>query len=249
MSVQAKQLRRQFSDKVIYPLGVAILAAHEAKAPFSDEEVDRATVLALMGDAAAARVKAGERIVSPAVTDYLEGPAAADGAEAFRIEDVELVLDFVQLRDVVETTLGHAADQLTEVVSAFNVDVLLLSGRPARLPAVRDMLRERMPVRPDRVVPLGEYRAHRWFPFRSADNVRIADPKTCTAVGGMLCVMSDGQIENFTLLAEKLTMRSTARFIGQIEGSGQIRDEELLFAGVDLDRRAGDDANEAELTV
>jgi len=247
MSVQDQQRRRHFSDRLLYSIAVAILGQHEAQPPYTDDEVKSLTFLQLLGETAKVRVAAGERAVAQEVLDYLERPLRQAGAKDFRFEDVPLPLDFRLLRGIVDRTLGDVARQLAEVVAAFDVDVLLLSGRPTRLPAMTEMFRECFPVSPDLVVPLGEYRAHEWFPFRDDDNVRIADPKTCTAVGALLCVMSDGQIENFTLLAEKLSMRSTARFIGQIEQNGQIRKTDVYFHNVDLDTARAGEADQKDI--
>ena len=190
---------------------------------------------------------ADERPVSSTLLAYLEDQAEASGAVDFRTEDVEVPLDFAQLRKIAENVLGEIANQLTEVVSAFDVDMVLLSGRPTRLPAVADMFVARMPSAPDRMLALSDYRTDTWFPFRTGDNQRIADPKTCTSVGGMLCVLAERQIENFTLYTNRLSMRSTARFIGPIEIDGQLKSENVLFNDVDLDAQPGDDNEEAEL--
>uniref|UniRef100_UPI0013CF725F virulence factor SrfB n=1 Tax=Acinetobacter baumannii TaxID=470 RepID=UPI0013CF725F len=78
-------------------------------------------------------------------------------------------------------------------------DVVLLSGRPSRLAAVVDLFVDKLAVSPDKVIPLHLYHAGNWYPFRDRDNRRIGDPKTTTAVGGMLCALAEGQLTNFTL--------------------------------------------------
>jgi hypothetical protein len=128
-----------------------------------------------------------------------------------------------------------------EAVWSLDCDLLLLAGRPSRLPAVRDILREQLAVTPDRVVAMDDYRIGTWYPFRSRDNVHISDPKTTAAVGCMLCALADperpdgSRIGNFTLMTRRLQMRSTARFIGEMARNGQIWDDKLLFADLDLD--------------
>ena len=66
---------------------------------------------------------------------------------------------------------------------------------------------------------------------------RIDDPKTSAVVGGMLCALAEGQIEGFLLRSSRFTLRSTARFIGEMEISGQIMNERLLYADIDLENR------------
>lgn len=247
MPVQDKQLRRQFALKVFQVAGVAILGEHEAKGRFADADVDTRTIAQLLGPEAEARIASEGRAVSETLLAYLEDQARANGAEGFRLEDTEIRLDFAQLRQIAENVMGEIADQLSEVVAAFDVDMVLLSGRPTRLPAVADMFIARLSAAPERILALCDYRTDTWFPFRTGDNQRIADPKTCTAVGGMLCVLAERQIENFTLYTNRLSMRSTARFIGPIEIGGQLKDENVLFSDVDLDAQPGSDNEEAEL--
>lgn len=247
MPVQDKQLRRQFALKVFQTAGVAILAEHEAKGRFADADVDVRTLLQLLGPNAEARMATDGRALSGPLLAYLDDPAMADGVEGFRLEDVEIRLDFSQLRQIAENVMGDIADQLSEVVAAFDVDMVLLSGRPTRLPAIADMFTARMPSAPERILALSDYRTDTWFPFRTGDNQRIADPKTCTAVGGMLCVLAERQMENFTLYTNRLSMRSTARFIGPIEIGGELKNERVLFSDVDLDTQPDGDNEESEL--
>ena len=247
MSVQDKQMRRQFALKIFHVAGVAILGEHEAKGRFTDTEVDVRTLGQLLGPEAETRTAVEGRPASKPLLAYLEDQAVTHGAVDFRIEDVEIPLDFAQLRKITDNVLGEIAEQLSEVVSGFDVDIVLLSGRPARLPAVADMFIARMPSSPDRVLALSDYRTDTWFPFRTGDNQRIADPKTCTAVGGMLCVLAERQIENFTLYTNRLSMRSTARFIGPIEKNGQLKTDNVLFSDVDLDAQPGGENEQADL--
>lgn len=247
MPVQDKQLRRQFALRVFQVAGIAILGEHEAKGRFTDTEVDVRTLGQLLGSEGATRAALEGRPIPAHLLAYLEDQASAGGAVDFRIEDVEIPLDFARLRKIADNVMGEIADQLSEVISAFDVDMVLLSGRPTRLPAIADMFIARLSAAPDRVLALSDYRTDTWFPFRTGDNQHIADPKTCTAVGGMLCVLAERQIDNFTLITNRLSMRSTARFIGPIEIDGQLKTENVLFSDVDLDARPGADNEEKEL--
>jgi hypothetical protein len=72
------------------------------------------------------------------------------------------------------------------------------------------------------------------YPFRDAAN-RIDDPKTTAVVGAALSVLAEGRLRNFTLRTRALTLRSTARIIGQMDNSGQIRKASELLTNLDLD--------------
>ena len=247
ISVQDKQRRRQFTLTVLQVAGVSILSAHEAKGRFSDDEIDVQKIGQLMGENTVKLLVAGERPASDRLLSYLEDDARANGAVDFRIEDVDVPLDFRQLRVIADNVLGEIADQLSEAIAQFDVDMILLSGRPTRLPAIADMFIARLAAPPEAILPLSDYPTDTWFPFRTGDNQRIADPKTCTSVGGMLCLLAERQIENFTLFTNRLSMRSTARFIGPIESGGQLKADKVLFSDVDLDDKANAGADEKAL--
>ena len=55
-------------------------------------------------------------------------------------------------------------------------------------------------------------------------------------MGAALCVQAEGRLlRNFLLRASRLSMRSTARYIGRMDINGQIRDENVLLSNLDLD--------------
>jgi hypothetical protein len=145
------------------------------------------------------------------------------------------------VRQVVTSVLDHVFDNLSEAIHEFDCDVVLLSGRPSRLPAVTDLLVDKLAVSPDRVIPLHQYQAGNWYPFRDRDNRRIGDPKTTTAVGGMLCALAESQLTNFTLFTNRLGLRSTAKYLGELEIDGRLLDQKLYFRNIDLDRRGAQD--------
>jgi len=76
-----------------------------------------------------------------------------------------------------------------------------------------------------------------WYPFRDRDNRRIGDPKTTTAVGGMLCALAESQLTNFTLLTNRLGLRSTAKYLGELDMMGRLLNEKIYFSELDLDKK------------
>ena len=89
-----------------------------------------------------------------------------------------------------------------------------------------------MPVPPHRIVGMHRYAAGSWYPFRDAAG-RVDDPKTTAAVGAMLCAVAEGRLEGFLMRTSRLTMHSTARFLGRMELSGQIRKNNVLLQDPD----------------
>jgi len=217
--------RRLFVSMVLEPVDIAILRGYEAIEGRAMGEVLRRTVGEIMG---------GDLDRSGRAMGYLERAAEAAGARGFRVADVVMAVDARQVEPVVTAVLGPVLADLCEVVWAYDCDVLLLSGRPSRLRVVGDIVLAKAPVPPHRIVGMHRYRVGEKYPFRDAAN-RIDDPKTTAAVGAALCVQAEGRLRNFTLRTGKLSMRSTARYIGKMDNNGQIREENVLLRNLDLD--------------
>ena len=226
MAQQDKHFRRQFVLRVLKPAGLALLAAYESAAAGALPETR----------------KLPELVASPfsgRIIDYIDRTAAAWGAKDFRLADVAIAVDFDRIRTAVESTLGEVFENIAQAIHHFDCDIVLLSGRPSRLPATVDLFVNKLAVSPDRIIPLSNYPAGNWYPFGGQSRFRIEDPKTATVVGGMLCALAESQITNFTLYAHRLAMRSTANYIGVIERDGKMRNANVLFSnGADASAKA-----------
>jgi hypothetical protein len=216
-----RHLRRQFVSQLLEPIGLAINQAYEQVPARNAQEILRSSIGDLLQG----------RNVS-AAAKYVEQQAARAGALQFRISDVEITAMARRMDAVVQAALGPIIADMCEVVYSFGCDWLLLSGRPSRLRAVTDMVLAKMPVPPHRVIGLHRYAAGSWYPFRDASG-RVDDPKTTAAVGAMLCAMAEGRLEGFLMRTSALTMKSTARFLGRMELSGQILNSNVLLEDPD----------------
>jgi hypothetical protein len=236
---QANQLRRQFGIRVLAPLAVAALSRSETIG-----EADAVTVVAgdALGWAAPARGAEDaprELAVGRRLIDYVEGPARQCGAEGWRLADFHFTVRRSEIDGSVQNVFQRALSNLVEAIAHLDADVVLLTGRPSRLPAVRALVREALAVSPDRLVSMHDYRVDGWYPFRDRITNRIGDPKSTVAVGAMLCALSASRIANFRFRTDELKMRSTARFIGDMATDGQIRDTNVFLRDLDPDDPAG----------
>ena len=236
MSEQDKHLRQQFVLGMLRPIGIDLLHAFEAADSGAEESIETLTIGTLI---------ARDSLVgaSPRIESYLEGEANRLSTSAFAVRDVAIDYDFRRIRAAVTSVLDEIFTNIAEVLEHFDCDVVLLAGRPSRLPATVDLLVNKLAVAPDRIVPMHEYRVGAWYPFKTRDNVRISDPKTATVVGGMLCALAERQIINLTIFTDRLSLRSTARYLGMMERSGKIMPENVLFSS------AGNSVKEGEAEV
>ena len=233
MAEQEKHLRRQFVVRVLEPIALRMLTDAEAATGTDETGPSRG-----FSEFFAAPGKGGgPEAPHKRLTDFLEEPARRQGAASFALADCVFVTDFALIGRVVKSVLDLAVDNLCEAVYELDCDVVMLSGRPSRLPALVDLIVNKLAISPDRVIPLHHYQAGNWYPFRSRDNRRISDPKTTTAVGGMLCALAESQVTNFTMFTSRLGLRSTAKFIGEIEIDGRLLEDKVYFKHVDLDAK------------
>lgn len=216
-----RHLRRQVVAQLLEPVGLAIIHAYEQVNDRGLGEILRSEFGTLL---------AGRDVSAPLT--YFETEAARAGARSFCLRGVPLAVSAGQMDAVVQAALGPILSDLCEAVHSFNCDWLLLSGRPTRMRAVVDAVLAKMPVPPHRIVGMHRYRVGGWYPFRDSAG-RIDDPKTTAAVGAMLCALAEGRLEGLLLRTSRLGMRSTARFLGRMELSGQILRRNVLVQNPD----------------
>lgn len=179
---------------------------------------------------------------------FLEDAAAKDGAVDFRLADIKLPCDFAAIANTVRLVIGAIIADLCEVVHVYDCDVLLLTGRPSRLPIIQEMVLSRLPVPVHRIIPMHRFKVGNWYPFRDRSG-QIGDPKTTVAVGALLCSLaSERRITGISMSSEGLAHRSTARYIGLVENTGRIKTHNVLIDTEAASRR-GTDSIEASLLM
>lgn len=227
---QSVQKRRQFALRVLMPLAVAILNACETAGDGAQLTVHAADILPLAPD------EEGKSGLPPALIAYIEDAVRDLGAD-FTLADLELSFLREEVDAAAREVFQQALSNMGEVIHHLGVDVVLLTGRPSRLPAVRSIVEEMMVVPPHRLISMHSYKTGRWYPFRDPVTQRIGDPKSTVAVGGMLIALAEARIPNFKVTTRAFRMQSTARYIGEMDSTGQITDARLLFSDLDLDAR------------
>lgn len=257
LTQQEVQTRRQFALRVLMPLAIEILRLSEKAGEMDRLSVAIADVLRLtrttLGSGTGETTAPGAALdlalsgrgeanetgpnVPEELLDYLETAAHDCGAVAFRLADVDVACSRVAIDAIARDVLQQPLSNMAEVIAHLGVDVVLLTGRPSRLPAVRAIVENMLVLPPHRLISMHSYKTGAWYPFRDRLTQRIGDPKSTVAVGAMLIAMSQSQIENFTVDITAFRMRSTARYIGRMERNGQILDDNLLFSDVNLDHK------------
>ncbi len=224
-------LRQQFGLQILYPVGLNIIQKYESYDPVEGGGAQVFTVGELLGD------RAGE--VSEEVVNFI-ATAARRGSPAatmpFDILSAPISLSLKKLHENFLTAkydICKSLRALSEIVFHYHCDVLLLTGRPSRLPGVPALLRALAPLPPGRIVPMQDFRVGYWYPFHQQG--KIGDPKTTAAVGAALSVLGRGRLPNFFFRSDAFRPYSTVKYIGLMDDKGIMRETDVYYSDVDLD--------------
>ncbi|MBK8175037.1 MAG: virulence factor SrfB [Rhodospirillales bacterium] len=227
MTVIEQLRRQQFAAQIAAPIAIGMLAAYESYDPLAPMPATSRPFAAFFD---------GTALANETVVTYVNQEADKLGATGFELQKMVFPIDFAEIDRTVRSVFLEMLQSLGEVVWRCQTDVLLLSGRPSRLPAVCDILRETCALPPHRIIPLHTFRVGQWYPFRDYQAL-ISDPKTTASVGAMLCLLGEGQLQNFNFRADELKPQSTARFFGKLSGNNRLLKDDEYYEGLDLDDR------------
>ncbi|MCG8312000.1 MAG: virulence factor SrfB [Pseudomonadales bacterium] len=227
--VQEAVLRQQLALQILSPIGLEILAAYEKFDPVEPGNLGAITIADLLVD---------YELPTDRVLHYFNNAVVThpeSTVSEFNIMDLELPIN---LRKIHEAFLNgrfnicKTLKALSEIVYYYQCDVLLLTGRPSRLPGIQALLRVLLPVPVNRILPLHGYRAGGWYPFHKQG--RIDDPKTTAAVGAMLCAMAPN-LSQFFFRAAAFKAYSTVRYLGLIDNNNVLKNSNVFYENIDLD--------------
>ena len=117
---------------------------------------------------------------------------------------------------VIEKEFEPLLKKVATIMHSYSCDIVLLSGRPASLPPIRDIFLKYYAVSPDRLIVLNNYFVGDWYPFD--DNTgSITNPKTIVAMGGIIGHYASelSNLNKFVINLDKLKegLKSTVNFI------------------------------------
>lgn len=134
----------------------------------------------------------------------------------FSVKDIEWRYDPEEVGAIVSKTVETLMRHLSIILNAYQIDALILAGRPASLDAVTDLFIKYYPVSPDRLVRLSQYHVGKWYPL-ATDKGYFVDQKSVVAVGAMVAhIASTKGFPGFSLDLESLAqkMYSTSNYMG-----------------------------------
>ena len=134
----------------------------------------------------------------------------------FSFEELQFKMSTEKVNRLLVARFNELTRQICAIFDHYGCDLVLLSGKLTSIKKFVDLITERYPVSPDRIISLNEYRVGRWYPF-SDGNGYFADKKSIVSVGAMVALMGGrmDRIANFRINTELLKrVRSTTNYIG-----------------------------------
>ena len=166
-----------------------------------------------------------ERFVNSTVGEFVKG---------FSIMDMTMSFDIAAINRAISNDSGRfdicrALNKFCEIITAFNVDLLMLTGRSSRIPGIRTFFMQRLNIPSSRIINMHAYRCDKWYPFNRNGNF-IGDPKTTASVGALISHMKLGlnKFPNFRFNSAPSVNVNTAHYVG-IMTKNFIRNESVLY--------------------
>lgn len=154
--------------------------------------------------------------------------------------NLDLNIRCADVDKTVANTVRSVLNGMGEVISAYDCDLLLLTGRPSLWNAVVRQTFAMLPVAPDRIIPMHKYLVGPWYPFASSSG-KIIDPKTTVVTGAILCTLAQNSIEGFAFNSHRLSLKSTANYIGELDNHGSLPREKVWFPNENPNKAKGED--------
>ena len=118
--------------------------------------------------------------------------------------------------DIISKEFEPLLKKIAAMFFAYSCDVILLSGRPSSLPAIRNIFLKYYPVAPNRLITLNNYYVGDWYPF-CQNTGYITNPKTIVAMGGVIGHYASefSNLDKFSINLDKLknNLKSTVNYI------------------------------------
>lgn len=212
--------RRQFANQVATPFAFEALEYIR----FNSTKVDKITLQDVF-----------DKHPKPesGLLEYIDKKIAqATGLEDYSICDVEIVLNPQQINHGIKDVIGNVLKQLSFLIAKFDCDVILLSGRPSRLPVIQEILTSMLSFSPDKIVCLGDYRFGHWYPFANSMGY-VGDPKSTVCVGALIAYLnSNERLPGLRFDLSPLDeIKTTANYIGVMNANcDQIDSKDILLA-------------------
>lgn len=134
----------------------------------------------------------------------------------FSLCDIEWEFDYNKVCEIISKAFEPLLKKIATIMFANSCDIILLSGRPASLQPIRDILLKYYCVSPNRLILLNNYFIGDWYPYDNNTGY-IVDAKPIVAIGAAVAHYAAelSNLNNFIILTDKLqqNLKSTVNYI------------------------------------
>nr|WP_113865166.1 virulence factor SrfB [Brenneria salicis]NMN91696.1 hypothetical protein [Brenneria salicis ATCC 15712 = DSM 30166]RBP65754.1 hypothetical protein DES54_10418 [Brenneria salicis ATCC 15712 = DSM 30166]RLM31796.1 virulence factor SrfB [Brenneria salicis ATCC 15712 = DSM 30166] len=222
-------LRQQVTLQIFIPIGRAILEAYESFDPLDASAEIESTFGELLTQHPTLKVL-------EYINTEVQRELSVDD-NPFDILQVPLILKLSKLHGEFLSNRMNITQNLrlmSEVVSLYACDILLLTGRPSRFPGIQALFRHLQPLPINRMLSLDGYHTNDWYPFNKRG--RIDNPKSTAAVGAMLCLLAlDLRLPGFYFKVGDFQPYSTIRYLGMMDSNNALTTDNKYYSDIDLD--------------
>lgn len=239
-NVRTERLRSCFTQQILVKIAYKILFHMEHLDPYATSCKISGTVRDYIldrerNDSLDVTVKRPGPMAMPSeeVVNYVDN-IIGERLRGFSILDYKLSFDVAAInRELMQGTrfdITRVLFKFAEVITAFDCDLLILTGRSSKLPAIRSFFMQRLNMPASRIIQMHRYRCEEWYPF-SRDGDYIADPKTTASVGALLCYLrlQHAKFPNFRYYSYPEDTTSNAHYVGIINNQNRIDEGAVLY--------------------
>lgn len=204
MGVLEQRMRKEFLVQISYPLASFLLE----KLRKGDKECE------LSFD----QIFKGEK-PSKELLDFFANQIG------FRFEDLIFIYSPKFLNEIILRVYAPAMRKWAALFRKYQCDIVLLGGRPCSLKEIYSLMKRLLPVTPDRLISMINYRVGSWYPG-ATDRGFFKDNKSLVAVGALIAYLAEkGELHEFSLQSAllKTDVLPTSDYIGILNlGTGII---------------------------
>jgi hypothetical protein len=209
-----KRKREQFVSQVAVPVALRILELYE-NTDFTGDDFIRTISLGEILETVPSTVRLTE------VLGYVEEAMIKAGWRDIDLYNLSFQTDMRDVDAKVGYVIGQILRDMGEIIKYYDCDVLIMTGRPSRWPAIMRVPYERSFLPPDRIIHMHKYRVDSEYPFVSRS--RIEDPKTSVVVGAVICHLASKGLNGIRIQTENLKPKPINRYMGRLyENDGKL---------------------------
>ncbi|MDR2405774.1 MAG: virulence factor SrfB [Deltaproteobacteria bacterium] len=215
--IQNQLLRSQFVAHISVPIALHILKRYEETDMAGDEleiEVKVRDVLGITDN------ELTQSSYLNSIASYVDRRIVNSGWSDFSILNFSFTVNMREVDLAVNKVIEPILVGLGEIINLYDCDILIMTGRPSRWPAIMNAPYERNYLPVDRIVHMHKYRVAPDYPF--VNHGHIEDPKTSVVLGAIVCSLAEVGLSGVTIDTATFIPQPINRFIGKLDSNGQL---------------------------